>query len=137
MKIYTKHGDAGMTTLKSATQISKADDRIATLGTIDELTSQMGLAKAYIASMRTADSDTCVEHFDRVQTTLMTIMAGIADPRNKQFEVSAQETSNPLAAKNSNIAPPPFFFYKHYIITFKAMGKRSFFIRGFVLLYFL
>ena len=51
MKIYTKHGDAGMTTLKSATQISKADDRIAALGTIDELTSQMGLAKAYIATM--------------------------------------------------------------------------------------
>ena len=83
MKIYTKHGDAGMTTLKSATQISKADDRIAALGTIDELTAQMGLAKAYIASMRTADSATCVEHFDRVQTTLMTVMAGIADPRNK------------------------------------------------------
>jgi cob(I)alamin adenosyltransferase len=93
MKIYTKHGDAGMTTLKSATQISKADDRIAALGTIDELTAQMGLAKAYIASMRTADSATCVEHFDRVQTTLMTVMAGIADPRNKAYEVSAEETA--------------------------------------------
>ncbi len=92
MKIYTKHGDAGMTTLKSATQISKADDRIAALGTIDELTAQMGLAKAYISSMRTADSATCVEHFDRVQTTLMTVMAGIADPRNKAYEVSAEET---------------------------------------------
>ena len=93
MKIYTKHGDAGMTTLKSATQISKADDRIAALGTIDELTSQMGLAKAYIATMKTADSDICVEHFDRVQATLMNIMAGIADPRNKKFEVSAEETA--------------------------------------------
>jgi cob(I)alamin adenosyltransferase len=82
-----------MTTLKSATQISKADDRIVALGTIDELTSQMGLAKAYIASMRTADSDTCVEHFDRVQATLMTIMAGVADPRNKAYEVSAEETA--------------------------------------------
>lgn len=93
MKIYTKHGDAGMTTLRSATQISKADDRIAALGTVDELTSHIGLAKAYIASMNREDSDTCVEHFDRVQTTLMNIMAGIADPRNKQFEVSAEETA--------------------------------------------
>ena len=82
-----------MTTLRSATQISKADDRIAALGTVDELTSHMGLAKAYIASMNREDSDTCVEHFDRVQTTLMNIMAGIADPRNKQFEVSAEETA--------------------------------------------
>jgi cob(I)alamin adenosyltransferase len=93
MKIYTKRGDAGMTTLKSATQISKADDRIAALGTIDELTSHMGLAKAYIASMKVADSDACVAHFDRVQATLMNIMAGIADPRNKSYEVSAEETA--------------------------------------------
>ena len=37
MKIYTKHGDAGMTTLKSATQISKADDRIAALGWLEHV----------------------------------------------------------------------------------------------------
>ena len=35
MKIYTKHGDAGMTTLKSATQISKADDRDALVRALD------------------------------------------------------------------------------------------------------
>lgn len=93
MKIYTKHGDGGMTTLMSATQISKADERINALGTIDELTSQMGLAKAYIASMNTADSATCVAHFDRVQGVLMTIMAGIADPRNKKHTVTAEETA--------------------------------------------
>ncbi len=93
MKIYTKHGDGGMTTLMSATQISKADERINTLGVIDELTSQMGLAKAYIASMNTADSATCVAHFDRVQTVLMTIMAGIADPRNRKHAVSEEETA--------------------------------------------
>ena len=93
MKIYTKHGDGGMTTLMSATQISKADERINTLGTIDELTSQIGLAKAYIASMNTADSATCVAHFDRVQGVLMTIMAGIADPRNKKHTVTEEETA--------------------------------------------
>ncbi len=93
MKIYTKRGDGGMTTLMSATQISKADDRIATLGTIDELTSQMGLAKAHIASMNTEESARCVEHFDRVQMALMTIMAGIAEPRNKKYELPVEETA--------------------------------------------
>ncbi|MBO5670985.1 MAG: cob(I)yrinic acid a,c-diamide adenosyltransferase [Clostridia bacterium] len=93
MKIYTKHGDGGMTTLMSATQISKADERINALGVIDELTSQMGLAKAYIASMNTAESTTCVAHFDRVQSALMTIMAGIADPRNRKHTVSEEETA--------------------------------------------
>lgn len=93
MKIYTKNGDGGMTTLMSATRISKADDRINALGAIDELTSQMGLAKAYIASMNTADSATCVAHFNRVQGVLMTIMAGIADPRNRKHTVSDEETA--------------------------------------------
>ena len=93
MKIYTKHGDGGMTTLMSATQISKADDRIATLGSIDELTSHMGLAKAYIAGMRTQDSVKCVEHFDRVQAALMKIMAGIAEPRNKAHVLLPEETA--------------------------------------------
>lgn len=92
MKIYTKHGDGGMTTLMSATQISKADERIDALGCIDELTSQLGLAKAYIAGMHTADSDICVSHFDRVQSALMTVMAGIADPRNLKYKLSAEET---------------------------------------------
>ncbi len=93
MKIYTKRGDGGMTTLMSATQISKADDRIAALGAIDELTSQMGLAKAHIAAMGTQESETCVEHFDRVQAMLMTIMAGIADPRNKKYEPKEEDTA--------------------------------------------
>ena len=93
MKIYTKHGDGGMTTLMSATQISKADDRIATLGTIDELTSHLGLAKAHIAAMRTAESELCLEHFDRVQAALMKIMASIAEPRNKKHELLPEETA--------------------------------------------
>ena len=92
MKIYTKHGDGGMTTLMSATQISKADDRIAALGSIDELTSQLGLAKAYVAGMGTQDSAVCVGHFERIQASLMKIMAGIAEPRNKKHELLPEET---------------------------------------------
>ncbi len=92
MKIYTKHGDGGMTTLMSATRISKADERVAALGSIDELTSQMGLAKAYIADLRTDDGDICVGHFDRVQEALMKIMSGIAEPHNKKYELLSEET---------------------------------------------
>ncbi len=93
MKIYTKHGDGGMTTLMSATQISKADERIHALGVIDELTSQMGLVKAYLFTMNTQDGAKCAAHFDRIQQVLMTIMAGIADPRNKKHTVTADETA--------------------------------------------
>ena len=45
MKLYTGTGDTGMTSLLNETKVSKADDRIELLGTIDELSSNIGLAK--------------------------------------------------------------------------------------------
>ncbi len=43
MKIYTKNGDQGFTSLSSGRRISKSDIRIETYGTIDELISYIGL----------------------------------------------------------------------------------------------
>lgn len=48
MKLYTGTGDTGMTSLLNETKVSKADDRIELLGTIDELSSNIGLAKVII-----------------------------------------------------------------------------------------
>jgi cob(I)alamin adenosyltransferase len=45
MKIYTKTGDKGMTSLVGGTRISKASLRIDTYGTIDELNSWIGLLR--------------------------------------------------------------------------------------------
>ena len=45
MKIYTKTGDQGMTSLFGGKRISKADLRIDTYGTVDELNSWVGLLR--------------------------------------------------------------------------------------------
>lgn len=45
MKIYTKTGDKGKTSLLGGTRVSKADNRIETYGTIDELNSYIGLIR--------------------------------------------------------------------------------------------
>ncbi|HRW99026.1 MAG TPA: cob(I)yrinic acid a,c-diamide adenosyltransferase [Cyclobacteriaceae bacterium] len=45
MKIYTKTGDAGSTGLFGGRRVSKADLRIETYGTIDELNSYIGLLR--------------------------------------------------------------------------------------------
>ena len=47
MKIYTKTGDAGETGLYSGERISKADGRIAVVGTLDELNAGLGLVQAF------------------------------------------------------------------------------------------
>ncbi len=43
MKIYTKTGDTGVTSLLGGTKVSKADIRLEAYGTVDELNSAVGL----------------------------------------------------------------------------------------------
>jgi cob(I)alamin adenosyltransferase len=43
MKIYTKTGDKGQTSLLGGTRVSKSHDRINAYGTTDELNSYIGL----------------------------------------------------------------------------------------------
>lgn len=45
MKIYTKTGDTGQTSLISGRRVSKADIRIDSFGTVDELNSWIGLVR--------------------------------------------------------------------------------------------
>ena len=46
MKIYTRTGDAGETSLFGGTRVSKNDPRIEAYGTVDELNSFVGSARA-------------------------------------------------------------------------------------------
>lgn len=85
MSIYTKTGDRGTTSLMNGMSVSKSDDRIELLGTIDELSSHIGLAKVL------ADN-TLKEQLSHIQKNLMQIMAGIADPRCLDYRFSADET---------------------------------------------
>lgn len=84
MKIYTKKGDGGNTSLMNGVSISKADDRIELLGTIDELNSHLGLAKVL------ADGD-LYDRLSQIQRNLMKIMSGIADAKNLDFRFDKAE----------------------------------------------
>ena len=47
MRIYTKTGDKGATSLLGGTRVSKTDPRVEAYGTIDELISHLGLIRAF------------------------------------------------------------------------------------------
>ena len=49
MKIYTKTGDAGKTSLIGGTRVLKSDPRIEAYGTVDELNSFIGVVSDYCA----------------------------------------------------------------------------------------
>lgn len=84
MKIYTKKGDSGKTSLLGNVSVSKSDDRIELLGTIDELSSHIGLAKVV------ADKP-LRERLSSIQKELIHLMAGIADHRSPKYRVDQEQ----------------------------------------------
>ena len=86
MSIYTKGGDKGMTDLVHTKNVSKSDDRIQLVGTIDELTSHIGLVKTML-------NDGDILHFlEKIQKTLIKVMAGVADPYNREYKIHDEKT---------------------------------------------
>ena len=86
MNIYTKGGDKGMTDLVHTKNVSKSDDRIQLVGTIDELTSHIGLVKTML-------NDGDILHFlEKIQKTLIKVMAGVADPYNREYKIHDEKT---------------------------------------------
>lgn len=89
MKIYTKTGDTGTTSLVGGQRVSKCDQRLNAYGTIDELNSFLGLLRA-----KTAEPENKELILD-IQNTLFTIGAYLATDKNKtklsEFALISQE----------------------------------------------
>jgi len=79
MKIYTKTGDKGTTSLYGGTKVSKDHLRIETYGTIDELNSYIGLIRAYEIDY------VLVEQLIIIQKDLFNIGAELATPADKMM----------------------------------------------------
>lgn len=77
MKIYTRTGDAGETSLFDGTRVSKADARVDAYGEVDEVSAYLGLARA---SRLDADVD---EQLLQIQRDLFALGARLADPASK------------------------------------------------------
>lgn len=71
-KLYTGYGDSGYTQTLNNKHISKSDFVIELLGTIDEFTSVLGLAKAY------SDDRDLISDIELIQKKLISIMGEIS-----------------------------------------------------------
>jgi cob(I)alamin adenosyltransferase len=78
MKIYTRTGDKGETSLIGGTRVSKADLRIDTYGTVDELNAHIGLVRDQ------AVNENRRNELKEIQDRLFTIGSELAtDPERK------------------------------------------------------
>ena len=76
MKIYTRTGDAGDTSLFGGVRVSKADSRVDAYGEVDELNAWLGLARS---AGLDDDLDAAVV---QIQRDLFALGAQLADPRD-------------------------------------------------------
>ncbi len=105
MKIYTKTGDKGTTSLVGGTRVSKADIRLEAYGTADELNSFIGLLRA----------ENMPENIDKtlnfVQNKLFNLGACLATESDKQhfvkdLRITAEDVSfveNEIDAMNEDL----------------------------------
>lgn len=111
MKIYTKTGDLGETSLYGGKRISKAHIRIDAYGTVDELNSYIGLIRDYCTEK--ADKDFLFS----VQNTLFNMGANLASNPEKEKSKMVEAITNTdiesvekeIDRLNENLDPLQFF----------------------------
>lgn len=79
MKVYTKTGDKGTTSLYGGVKVSKNDVRIDAYGTVDELNSAIGLIRSSEILI------IYIEQLIHVQKDLFHIGAELATPKEKMY----------------------------------------------------
>jgi cob(I)alamin adenosyltransferase len=110
MKIYTKTGDQGTTSLFGGKRVSKADLRIDTYGTVDELNSYIGLLRDQEVNQKRLND------LLEVQDRLFTIGSILAtEPGNQKVKIPhIQENDIDFLEKrmdemDANLPPMRFF----------------------------
>lgn len=108
MSIYTRTGDAGMTALFGGKRISKADCQVETYGSIDELTSYIGLAVVKLKNKK--DRNFLIE-IQKDLYLVMSFLSGakvdlvILDKKVTAFEKTIDEIESKLPKLNKFILP--------------------------------
>ncbi|WP_226619340.1 cob(I)yrinic acid a,c-diamide adenosyltransferase [Cytobacillus firmus] len=86
MRIYTKTGDKGTTSLIYGQRVSKNDIRVEAYGSCDEANSMIGLALSHLKSEYFSGKEKAERVFHKVQTDLFHAGAELATPAGKEVK---------------------------------------------------
>ena len=102
MKIYTRTGDKGQTSLFGGTRVSKSNLRVVAYGTLDELNAQLGLA---IVSLPSGNSTFDEEKawLTQVQRELFAMGSWLASPKVSESLVQGTGGFTGDRAKRTNV----------------------------------
>lgn len=110
MKIYTKTGDKGQTSLVSGKRVAKYHLRIESYGTVDELNSYLGLVRDQAVNEKRKDE------LKEIQDRLFTIGSLLAsEPENQKkkvpdlYETDIEFLENKIDEMDAQLPPMRFF----------------------------
>ncbi|OZM57085.1 ATP:cob(I)alamin adenosyltransferase [Lottiidibacillus patelloidae] len=86
MKIYTKTGDKGTTSLIYGERVAKHDIRVEAYGTCDEANSAIGVALSLLPDKPFVKSEETLTIFHKIQTILFHVGAELATPVGKEVK---------------------------------------------------
>ena len=109
MKIYTKTGDQGMTSLVGGKRVPKNSARLESYGTVDELNSYLGLIRSFPIDRQVIDE------LIEIQSRLFDVGGNLAtDPESAQVKLGIKETDIGLLVKaidsmDAEVPPMKYF----------------------------
>lgn len=90
MKIYTRTGDKGQTSLYSGERVSKDDPFIHAIGTVDECNSTIGAALSFLPKSELFQETRT--QLETIQHALFDLGAALATPRTRATESKIEKT---------------------------------------------
>jgi len=86
MKIYTKTGDKGTTSLIYGQRVAKNDLRVEAYGTCDETNSMIGLALSHLNKENFQGKEIIQQIYHKIQTNLFHVGAELATPKGREVK---------------------------------------------------
>ncbi|WP_047981095.1 cob(I)yrinic acid a,c-diamide adenosyltransferase [Ornithinibacillus contaminans] len=110
MRIYTRSGDKGTTSLVYGKRVPKNDLRVEAYGTCDEANSMIGLASSFLEQETWEGKEDFLDQMHRVQTILFHVGAELATPSDKEVawkltQSHIQELENQIDKWDEQLAP--------------------------------
>ncbi|MBO8157835.1 MAG: cob(I)yrinic acid a,c-diamide adenosyltransferase [Bacillaceae bacterium] len=91
MRIYTRSGDKGTTSLIYGDRVAKNHARVEAYGTCDEANSMIGLALSHIGKEKWENKHEFMDFMRKVQTVLFHVGAELATPKGKEVAWKLKE----------------------------------------------
>src|SRR5690625_2591233 len=83
MRIYTRSGDKGTTSLVYGNRVNKDDVRVEAYGTCDEANSMIGFALSLLRNVQWDEKETFLKEMYRVQTILFHVGSEVSTPKER------------------------------------------------------